>query len=202
MFVSGLAGGALGYSVAAPLFYATRVAQAEAGVLRDGVFVTGARAGHPPSTPGGSSGVPMLVHLARRDGPLRLWKGAPLLVARGALMSATQLATYDLTKARLRALGFADGPAVHSAASLAASLALTTAICPLDVTLTRFQAGPLLGHDYASPLAAANALVREGGALALFRGWAPLWARFLPSSVLTFHIYEQARRLLGSGYLD
>ena len=58
MFVSGLAGGALGYSVAPPLFYATRVAQAAAGVLRDGVSVTGARAGHPPSPPGGSAGRP------------------------------------------------------------------------------------------------------------------------------------------------
>ena len=34
------------------------------------------------------------------------------------------------------------------------------------------------------------------------RGWVPLWLRFLPSSVLTFHIYEQARRLLLGSYLD
>jgi hypothetical protein len=34
------------------------------------------------------------------------------------------------------------------------------------------------------------------------RGWTPLWLRFLPSSVLTFAIYEQARLLLLGKYLD
>ena len=49
---------------------------------------------------------------------------------------------------------------------------------------------------------AAHALVRQGGPAALFRGWVPLWARFLPSSFLTFHIFEQTRRVLMGGYLD
>ena len=43
MFASGLAGGALGYVAAAPFFFASRVAQAEAGLLVDGVLATGAR---------------------------------------------------------------------------------------------------------------------------------------------------------------
>ena len=37
----------------------------------------------------------MLRHLAATNGVVRLWRGADVLVARGALMSATQLATYD-----------------------------------------------------------------------------------------------------------
>ena len=39
------------------------------------------------------------------------------------------------------------------------------------------------------------------GALKCFSG-VPLWARFLPSSILTFHIYEQTRRLIVGRYLD
>ena len=35
----------------------------------------------------------------------------------------------------------------------------------------------------------------------LLRGWLPLWARFLPSSVLMFVIYEQLRRAMLGDYL-
>ena len=118
-------------------------------------------------------------------------------------MSATQLATYDASKKALTITGgLREGPTVHALASFAASLVLTTAICPLDVVLTRFQAGPLLGQPFKTPLQAFGTIVGEGGAVALFRGWGPLWARFLPSSLLTFVIYEQARRFLVGNYMD
>eukprot|EP00928_Gymnodinium_smaydae_P040475 TRINITY_DN27451_c0_g2_i1.p1 TRINITY_DN27451_c0_g2~~TRINITY_DN27451_c0_g2_i1.p1 ORF type:complete len:328 (-),score=42.62 TRINITY_DN27451_c0_g2_i1:561-1511(-) len=205
MFMSGLLGGALGYTMGQPLFYATRVAQAEAGVLspEGDVYATGARKGKPPTVPGASnSGLPMLRHLLARDGLVGLWRGSEVLIARGALMSATQLATYDLAKHRLRSLQFDDGPVMHCIASLAASLSLTTAICPLDVTYTAYLAGPAVGQTYPNAFACARSLVSQGGPLALMRGWVPLWARFLPSSVLTFVIFEQSRRLLIGNYLD
>ena len=50
MFFSGLLGGALGYIVAAPFFMASRIAQAEVGVLAsDGLLATGVRKGLPPT---------------------------------------------------------------------------------------------------------------------------------------------------------
>jgi hypothetical protein len=203
MFFSGLAGGALGYVVSAPFFAATRVAQAEAGLVSPdtGLYTSGMRRGKLPSVPGSLSGLPTLAHLASTRGLLGLWRGSEILVARGALMSATQLATYDLTKGKLKdSLGLADGPAVHAAASLAASLTLTTAICPLDVTYTRFLVRDTSSKP--SALSCMRELLAEGGVPSLFRGWVPLWARFLPSSVLTFAIYEQARRILTGRYLD
>ena len=108
-------------------------------------------------------------------------------------------AADDWTKRSLKAtFAVTDGPALHVAASFVASLTLTTAIAPLDVTYTRYL---ILQH--ANPLACAAEMVRDGGVTALFRGWTPLWVRFLPSSVLTFLIYEQSRRvLLGQSYLD
>ena len=203
MFISGLLGGALGYVCSSPFFLAARVTQAEAGILcvDTGLYTSGARSGLAPTVPGGG-GLAMLAHILRTQGLLGLWRGADVLVARGAIMSATQLTTYDKSKGMLRGLGLTDGPVVHCLASLAASITLTTAICPLDVTYTAFLAGPSLGRPYASPLACVRALVADGGAAALFRGWVPLWLRFLPSSVLTFVIYEQSRRILGGRYLD
>ena len=147
-------------------------------------------------------GLGMLSTLAGQVGVTGLWKGAPVLVARGALLSATQLASYDLAKGKLKQLGLQDGPLVHGLASIAASLTLTTAICPLDVVLTSYQAGHAVGRPFDSPLACARQLVRDDGPSVLLRGWGPLWVRFLPSSVLTFFIYEQARRVLVGRYLD
>ena len=92
---------------------------------------------------------------------------------------------------------------MHFAASFVASIVLTTAICPLDVVLTSYQAGPsVLGRTFTGPLDCARQLVAEQGAAIVWRGWLPLWARFLPSSVLTFHIYEQSRYFLLGSYLD
>lgn len=201
MFASGLAGGALGYIVSAPFFFASRVAQAEAGIVADGVLVTGACAGRAPMV-ADAGGLATLHHLWSMHGLGALWKGAWVLVARGAMMSSTQLTTYDLSKRQLVAAGVEDGPLVHSAASIVASVVLTTAICPLDVVLTTYQAGPSIGRPHANAWDAARGLVSTGGPMALMRGWLPLWARFLPSSFLTFHIFEQMRKLLLGKYLD
>ena len=70
------------------------------------------------------------------------------------------------------------------------------------MTYTAYLAGPSLGRSHLSPLACARALLDEGGPAAMFRGWVPLWLRFLPSSVLTFLIYEQTRKMLVGAYLD
>ena len=110
-----------------------------------------------------------------------------LSLATHAYITPPRWRADDLTKGKLKSLGATDGPTLHTVASLAASLTLTTAICPLDVTYTRL----LVGDPNAGPLQCVRALLREGGPMALFRGWVPLWARFLPSSVLTFIIYEQ-----------
>lgn len=182
MFTSGLLGGALAYIISSPFFAASRVAQAEVGT---------------PQQASGSIGT--LARMARTTGVLGLWRGSEILVARGALLSATQLATYDLCKGWLRSLGLEDGPTLHSVCAFATSLSVATAICPLDITYTAHLAGK---HSHASAWSCALALLRDNGPGIFLRGWTPLWARFVPSGLLTFHIYEQSRRLLGGRYLE
>ena len=201
MFASGLVGGALGYVTAAPFFFASRVTQAEAGLVVNGLLATGARAGLPPSVRG-RSGIGMLHYLFKSQGCFGLWRACHLLVARGALMSSTQLGVYDLSKRGLIGRGFIDGTYVHVVSSVAASIAMTVAIAPLDVVLTTYQAGPFVGRNFASPLACARALVADGGLSSLMRGWLPLWGRFLPTSFLTFVIYEQLRWHMMGSFLE
>ena len=86
---------------------------------------------------------------------------------------------------------------MHILCSVAASLAVTTAMVPLDVTLTHYQTSAAS----SSPLACARDMYKTHGPRIFVRGWLPLWARFLPSSVLTFVIYEQARKVLVGEFL-
>ena len=75
------------------------------------------------------------------------------------------------------------------------------------MTLTRLQvarAAATTRSEVAAlggPLACVRSMVAAEGPRVLMRGWLPLWARFLPSSVLTFYIYEQLRMLLVGSYM-
>ena len=84
-FLAGLAGGALGYVCAAPLFAASRVAQAEAGLLTpDGaLYATGALKGRPP-TVSSNLGLATLAQMATARGVGGLWRGSEVLVWRAA----------------------------------------------------------------------------------------------------------------------
>ena len=183
-FAAGLLTGGLGYMAAAPFFFASRIAHIEG---KDKL----------------SLGLGTLRDLYGKVGLGGLWRGSGVLVARGAVMSGTQLASYGVAKRWMIENGVAkDGPLLHCGASLVASVSLTTAICPLDVTLTRFQANVARNEAYSgSPLACARDMLHREGPWSFFRGWSTIWIRFMPSSVLTFLIYEQLlQRLSGAGF--
>ena len=82
MFVAGLLAGAVGYLVSSPVYQVKTLAQAEAGLLENGVFETGASLGKAPRYASLVQGLGTL----KRDG--HLWRGAGALVVRGALLSA------------------------------------------------------------------------------------------------------------------
>ena len=82
MFVAGLLAGAVGYLVSSPVYQVKTLAQAEAGLLENGVFATGASSGKAPRYASLVQGLATL----KRDG--HLWRGAGALVVRGALLSA------------------------------------------------------------------------------------------------------------------
>ena len=82
MFVAGLLAGAVGYLVSSPVYQVKTLAQAEAGLLENGVFATGASVGQAPRYASLVQGLGTL----KRDG--HLWRGAGALVVRGALLSA------------------------------------------------------------------------------------------------------------------
>jgi hypothetical protein len=200
MFASGLMAGAVGYLVANPLFLVTKRIQAGTGRVENGVVATGARKGMPP---GERYGVSALRSLAVKDGLLKgLWFGSGLLVLRGAVMSASQTTAYDWSKSTIRRNDWIDdGPPLHFLCSFAASIVCVTCVIPFDVVLTRYQTAGQQGVVFSSPMDAARTLLREEGPRVFGRGWVVMFSRMAPSSVLSFYVFEQLRRVVGLGYM-
>ncbi|CAE7404139.1 ucpC [Symbiodinium sp. CCMP2592] len=210
MFTAGLFSGMAGYIITAPLLQVKTRMQAEAGRIGpDGRYVTGLRRGHAPTYRSTFQALHALASARCPHERMRsLWRGAGVIVARGAALSGSQLMAYDAFKTMMKAYSLMeDGPLLHVSASLVAAVICTTCHMPFDVVLVVYQSAQSLGCDRlryirSGPLACANALLRESGPQVFFRGWTPAFVRLAPVCVFSFWLYEQLRRLVGIGYLD
>ncbi len=201
--LAGLASGGVGYLCAAPLFHAKNRIQVSSGRLSvDGkVMLTGARKGLAPAP---QTGIGVLADVMRTDGILAWWRGAHLLVARGAILSSAQLSTYDYCKRFATRQGISDGPLLHLGASVVAAASAVTAMIPADVVLTTYQGGSsATGTTYRGVWHCARSMYADHKTpLIFFRGWTFMFARMLPSSLLSFLLFEQIRSWFGLDYLD
>ncbi|CAJ1382753.1 unnamed protein product, partial [Effrenium voratum] len=103
MFCAGLLSGCSGYLVASPLLQVKTQMQAEAGKLGlDGLYASGLHVGLAPTY--SSTWQALASHsCGSLGGSLRsLWRGAGVIVARGAALSASQLMAYDQSKTVLK----------------------------------------------------------------------------------------------------
>ena len=192
MFVAGLLAGAVGYLVSSPVYQVKTLAQAEAGLLENGVFATGASVGKAPRYASLVQGLATL----KRDG--HLWRGAGALVVRGALLSAGMQVGYDgfKTWAKRREM-LEDGPVLHGLAACAGGVGAGVCATPADVVMTRYQAS----STYRSAVGAAVDILRKDGVLAFYRGFTPFVVRLGPVFLISLPLTEQIRRLAGLGYL-
>ena len=132
-----------------------------------------------------------------------LWRGWHASAGRAAALSGAQLATYDTAKRWMLAHGVlvdargAETPLLHSAASLASGFVAQTVAMPLD-TLKAVLMADASGRPALDVV--RSALVRGGGARALFRGYVPALARQGPVMLVQMPLVEQGRALLGLGY--
>ena len=169
------------------------LAQAEAGLLENGVFATGASVGKAPRYASLVQGLGTL----RRDG--NLWRGAGALVVRGALLSAGMQVGYDGFKTWAKRRGvLEDGPLLHGLAACAGGVGAGVCATPADVVMTRYQAS----SEYRSAFGAAGDILRKDGVLAFYRGFTPFVVRLGPVFLISLPLTEQIRRLAGLGYLN
>lgn len=135
-----------------------------------------------------------LVRMAREEGVVSLWRGVWPNSLRAALMTASQLASYDGFKAAILAtpaLGMHDDLATHFSASFLAGFVATTVCSPVDVIKTR-----VMSAQQASSLPALLAKIyREEGLRWCFKGWVPSFIRLGPHTIATFLFLEQHKKL-------
>ncbi|PNW81722.1 hypothetical protein CHLRE_06g257550v5 [Chlamydomonas reinhardtii] len=134
--------------------------------------------------------------VVKSDGVQGLWRGAVPSMVRAALLTASQVATYDSVKREIiRAGGGSDSVWTHVAASGVTGLVTTTVTNPVDVVKTHMfvsGAGARKGI-----LQTTMAILYNDGILGFMKGWTASYARLGPQTVFIFLISEGLRKALG-----
>ncbi|KAJ3214273.1 hypothetical protein HK099_006947 [Clydaea vesicula] len=196
-FFSGMLTGIIGSSLANPTDLVKIRMQAEAGLLKNGVFVTGLNKGLIPSY---NNTLHCFYKIWKEEGGSRaLYKGVSATALRAGCVSGGQLASYDHTKSTMKKYGiFKEGVGLHVFASVVAGLVATTLAAPADLIKTR-----LLGQrcdssiKYNGIFDCAVKTVTLEGPFGLFRGWLPSYFRIAPHFIITLPLFEFFRKLMG-----
>lgn len=133
-----------------------------------------------------------IVRMIREEGTRSLFRGVTANCARGVLMTASQLASYDTFKHGLLGTGyFSEGLVTHFTASLMAGFVATTVCSPFDVIKTRIM-NTEKARSFIGVL--RYAVQHEGWGFA-FRGFVPSFIRLGPHTIVTFMVLEQQKRV-------
>lgn len=132
--------------------------------------------------------------VVKEDGIKGLWKGTTPSMARAALLTASQCATYDEVKLLfVRNLGWEDNITTHLAVSGVAGLVTTTVTAPVDMVKTNM----FVHNQYTGPWHCLIDIMKKQGIRGLFKGWGGNWMRQGPMTTAIFVVYEKLRPLMG-----
>lgn len=137
-----------------------------------------------------------------KEGVSGLWTGVGPTVKRAALITATQVSSYDHAKHTiLNAELLNEGVILHVTSSVIAGLITTLVTSPMDMVRTRFMnqkkdpgGKPLM---YKGTLDCIVKTVKAEGVFGLYKGFIPNWTRSGTHTVVIFFVFEQLRRLVG-----
>ncbi|RKP26129.1 mitochondrial carrier domain-containing protein [Syncephalis pseudoplumigaleata] len=136
-----------------------------------------------------------LRRVTMEEGAGALMRGVGPNIQRAAIMTCSQLTSYDFFKAKLLAMPyFGESVWTHFAASLLSGLVATTVCSPVDVVKTRVMNAPP-GSEFKGTLRTMGHMLRHEGISSLFKGWVAAFTRLGPHTIITFIILEQIRSL-------
>jgi len=132
--------------------------------------------------------------ISKTEGVSTLWRGVGPTVGRGAVVSMTQLASYDQAKELLEPV-VGQGLALFVLSAFASGLIYCTASLPLDITKTRIQnmsPDPATGKmPYSGMVDALMKIPAREGVLALWKGFPPYFLRSGGHTVTMFLFKEK-----------
>jgi len=147
--------------------------------------------------------VSAFLQICREEGVRALWRGTIPTTQRAAIMTATQLSTYDHTKQKLLIKGAREGIATNFMASLVAGFICAVVTSPVDVVKTRIMA-QIHARDnsnknilYKGSLDCFRKTLRAEGWRGFYKGFFPTYFRIGLDTTLTFLVLEQTRKFLG-----
>lgn len=124
-----------------------------------------------------------------------LWKGSLPNITRNAVVTASELVSYDMLKEYiLKNKILPDEFPCHIVSAFGAGFITTCVASPVDVVKTRFMNSP--AGQYAGALNCAAKMFREGGPLAFYKGFLPNFMRLSAWSVVMFVSFEQLKRVM------
>lgn len=133
-----------------------------------------------------------LIRMVREEGAASLFRGVWPNSARAVLMTASQLASYDVFKSQLlERTSLKDGLTVHFSASLMAGFVATTVCSPVDVVKTRIMSAQTKEGLWTL----VKRITASEGILWTFKGWLPSFIRLGPHTVATFLFLEQHKKI-------
>lgn len=137
--------------------------------------------------------------IVESEGIKGLWKGTTPSMARAALLTAAQCATYDEVKAFfLHTLRWDDSIATHLAVSGVAGLVTTTVIAPADMVKTKMFMNRSSEGGYSFRRCIGDIYATQG-IRGMFKGWSANWARQGPMTTVVFVVNEALRPAFGLG---
>jgi len=136
--------------------------------------------------------------IAASEGVPALWRGVGPTVGRGAVVSMTQLASYDQAKEMLLPV-LGDGFSLFVSAAFTSGFIYCTASLPLDISKTRIQnmkPDPATGKmPYSGTFDALRQIATKEGVLALWKGFPPYFLRSGGHTVFMFLFKEQYTKM-------
>lgn len=134
-----------------------------------------------------SSTVDALRQVLRTEGAAGLYKGASAIV-----WATPACGLYFLGYETAKKYG-GDNSIVHAGSGFFAQMCGSLVWVPTDVIKERLQVQKQVQRGYESYVSAVRTIVREDGALALYRGYWPHQLTFGPFNAIYFACYERAK---------
>jgi dicarboxylate transporter 10 len=150
-------------------------------------------ASHPPAERRNyKNAIEGLTRMVKEEGAHSLFRGVWPNSIRAVLMTASQLASYDIFKSELlRRTSMGDNLYTHFTASFMAGFVATTVCSPVDVIKTRIMSA----QTKESVVTLLMRITANEGFTWMFKGWVPSFIRLGPHTIATFMFLEQHKKL-------
>lgn len=141
-----------------------------------------------------------LFRVCKEEGVLTLWRGSSMTMSRACVITASQFVGYDVVKQAVVSdyKLMKEGTPAHLASGIAAGFIASCTSTPFDTIKTRLMSAPK--GLYSGMFDCLTKTVKEGGPMAVFKGFGPTAVRQVPYVVTMFISLEKIKQ--GFKYYD